>query len=284
VTGFELAEIGRTGQRVDPLRGGDVSCETGRLLSIAELRAAVTFARRLQLAPPTATVNEPEAVGDPPAYTSPRVRWWQQRHTPDPIPDRTATGGVLSAVAATPPAHGGGDGTGVGLPSARLTPVGVHVVGVSGGCGESTVAGLLPAAAGTGHRWPIGHDPADANPRVLLVARTTMASLVCAQRAAGQWAAGDVPGVELLGLVLTADSPGGDPRPIADLVGLITGGLPRIWRLPWMRDWRLLPPDPASVPRPVAAVVRDITARYSSAAPIDPTSPTLTPAAEGATR
>jgi hypothetical protein len=282
VTGFELAEIGRTGQRVDPLRGGDVSSETGRLLSIAELRTAVTFARRLQIAPPTATVNEPEAVDDPPGYTSPRVRWWQQRHTPSAPTKPTAAAGTPMTM--TPAAHGGGDDAGVGLPSARLAPAVVHVVGVSGGCGESTVAGLLPTAAATGHRWPIAHDAADVKPRVVLVARTTMASLGAAQRAAAQWAVGDVPGVELLGLVLTADGPGGDPRPIADLVGLISGGLPRVWRLPWMREWRLLPPDPASVPRPVATVIRDITARYSSAAPRDLTSLNPTTAAEGAAR
>ena len=38
MTGFRLAEVGRLGQPVDPLRGGDVDPLTGSLLSVAEIR------------------------------------------------------------------------------------------------------------------------------------------------------------------------------------------------------------------------------------------------------
>ncbi|MEK8229339.1 hypothetical protein NKG05_30690 [Oerskovia sp. M15] len=57
------------------------------------------------------------------------------------------------------------------------------------------------------HGWP--QLPGAGAVRVVLTARSSMRGLRAAQAAATQWAAGLVPHVELLGLVIIADAPGG---------------------------------------------------------------------------
>ena len=137
---------------------------------------------------------------------------------------------------------------------------GVWVMGVSGGCGESTVAAILPDAVAGQRRWPPA-GPATAVP-VLMVARGSMASLTAAQHVAGEWASSAAPRPQLLGLLVVADAPGGEPRPVTDLIRLISGGLPQVWRLPWVRDWRLMAPQDGLLPRSAAAVTRVITDLY----------------------
>lgn len=118
--------------------------------------------------------------------------------------------------------------------SARLWWVGVH-----GGAGESTLAALLPDSRAAGHAWP--ELPAPSNGwrvPVVLVARSNIAGLTAAEHAATEWAAGTLPSVELLGLVVLADAPGRLPRSLRDLTSLVAGGVPRCWQLPWVESWR----------------------------------------------
>lgn len=147
---------------------------------------------------------------------------------------------------------------GLGLQTAPLPWARLWVVGATGGAGESTIASLIPGARAADHRWP---DLATLGPKypVVLCARTSLHGLTGAQRAAAQWAAGQLPDVDLLGLVLLADAPGKLPPPLADFVKVIAGGVPRTWSLPWMPSWRTeAATDSASLPRPFRRFLGEI--------------------------
>lgn len=133
-------------------------------------------------------------------------------------------------------------------------------LGVHGGAGESTLAGLLPWSSAAGHAWPTPLDPTT-SARTVLVARTSMHGLQRAQRAAVEWASGSAPGIELLGLVLLADAPGRLPHLLRDFAALIAGGVPRTWHLPWQEAWRLgVHPATQAPTRPVQRLLRDLAA------------------------
>jgi hypothetical protein len=126
-----------------------------------------------------------------------------------------------------------------------------------GGAGASTVAALIPLGRSAGRYWPLPEPPGRA--QVLLVARTHAAGLRAAQAAAGQWAAGVLPNVRLLGLVAVADAPGKLPKPLKDLLRLISGGVPRVWELPWVEALRLgAPPDQVRLPSAYARLAQDL--------------------------
>ncbi|MGF1661007.1 MAG: DUF6668 family protein [Kineosporiaceae bacterium] len=154
-------------------------------------------------------------------------------------------------------------------------------VGVHGGAGESTWARLLPGSRAAGHAWPVPATPHLAPNRVVLVARTDLRGLLAVQAAAAQWVEQHRGTVDLLGLVLSADAPGRLPRPLADLAGHVSGGVPRVWRVPWLPAWRMYLPDEADVPgngavhRVLQEVVHLIPPR-----PSDPSSPHV-PGGEG---
>lgn len=136
------------------------------------------------------------------------------------------------------------------VPDVRLAPL--WVVGAHGGAGESTVAGLTGDWLPAEHTWPGCPLPA----RCVLTARTSAAGLLAAQAALRQWAAGDAP-VALVGLLLLADAPGRLPRPLQELAGLVAGGAPRCWSIPWIEAWRLGAPVET---RDVTRLIRDLTA------------------------
>lgn len=166
--------------------------------------------------------------------------------------DEAAAGAVLTGPAAPLPFV---PAPGAGLPA--WSPEGaagsVWWVGCHGGAGESTLAGLFGGSVATGHRWPALPARLPGRPAaVVLVARTSHAGLAAAQRALTQWAAGDTPAVDLLGLVLSADVPGRLPRPLRDYARLVGGGAPRVWALPWIGAWRSGEP---ACPRPVARLL-----------------------------
>jgi len=147
----------------------------------------------------------------------------------------------------------------------RLVPVDVNhtpdvtwLVGVHGGAGETTVEQLLDdAARASYHAWPIA--PSNERPaRVVLLARTHATGLRAAQHVATEWAAG-VARVDLVGLVLIADAPGRLPRPLKDFAELVAGGVPRVWRVPWVRAWREGEPVvPETAPKEVRRVLDDV--------------------------
>lgn len=111
------------------------------------------------------------------------------------------------------------------------------VVGAHGGAAESTISELDESWVAGQQAWPVS--PTGEAVHVVIVARTSARGLLAAKSAAKQWAAGLVPGVELLGLVLVADAPGRLPRPLRDLAKVVGGGYPRTWQVPWIESWRL---------------------------------------------
>jgi hypothetical protein len=177
-----------------------------------------------------------------------------------PSGDRSAPAGRMAL------AHAGGQG-GVVLPApsdrlgCRSVDVGerpaVWWVGVHGGAGESTLEQLFVGSRASGHSWPLaatGVAPAC----VVLVARTRAHGLGAAQSAIREWAAGHVE-VLLWGLVLIADAPGRLPRPLARLAGLVCGGVPAAWSLPWIEAWRLgEPPAPHNAPHAAQRLLADL--------------------------
>ena len=137
-------------------------------------------------------------------------------------------------------------------------------VGAHGGSGESTLAALMPGTQAAGHAWP--RTPSQTPARTVLVARGDARGLRAAQDAMRQWAAGLVPSVEVLGLVVMADAPGRVPRSLRDLLQVVSGGVPRTWTVPWVEAWRVgEPPALASSPREVQRLVDELTALLGAA-------------------
>ncbi|GAA3080352.1 hypothetical protein JOF29_004829 [Kribbella aluminosa] len=136
-------------------------------------------------------------------------------------------------------------------------------VGVHGGAGETTMSVLLPGTRAASHRWPIPPPPVPTP--VILVARTHGSGLRAAQRAAIEWASGVVQGVAVLGLVLIADAPGRLPRVLDDFADIVGGGVPRVWDIPWIEEWRRGEgPTPDNTPDEVFEVLESIYALRAS--------------------
>jgi len=132
-------------------------------------------------------------------------------------------------------------------------------LGVHGGAGESTLAQLVPGSRAAGHAWPIGYNGAPTN--VVLVARSNASGLGAAQRAAIEWAAGTLPSVNLVGLVIVADAPGKLPKPLRELAHLVSGGVPQSWHVPWIEAWRLgEAPELEHAPKDVRALIAAVNA------------------------
>jgi hypothetical protein len=141
-------------------------------------------------------------------------------------------------------------------------------LGAHGGAGESTLEELFSGSRAAGHAWPLAPagEPAA---RVVLVARTHCHGLKAAQLAIRDWAAGGVP-VLLLGLVLIADAPGRLPHALRELAGLIAGGAPAVWSLPWIEAWRVGdPPGPANAPKVVRRLLEDLRAMTEAPASVN---------------
>lgn len=127
--------------------------------------------------------------------------------------------------------------------------------GVHGGAGESTLAAISGGQAAD-HRWPQSA-PEDTPATVVLVARTHHAGLLRAQHAATEWASGQVR-ARLVGMVLVADAPGKLPKPLRDLSQVVAGGVPRVWRLPWISAWRSAAPTPDQLSFPVRRILQSV--------------------------
>lgn len=120
----------------------------------------------------------------------------------------------------------------------QSAPAQLWWLGTHGGAGETSLAALMPDWASAGHGWPRVRGQQEPS-RVVLTARSNVRGLRAAQAAATQWAAGMVPFVDLIGLVIVADAPGRMPRPLRDLALVVSGGAPRTWNVPWVEPWRL---------------------------------------------
>ena len=131
-------------------------------------------------------------------------------------------------------------------------------LGAHGGAGTSTLHAAVPGGADAGHWWPVCDPPTPV--RVVLVTRSHAHGLRAAQVAAWQWTQSPkLRSVHLLGLAVIADAPGRRPKPLRDLLSLISGGVPKVWDLPWVEAVRLGdPPEQIPLPPPYAALAADL--------------------------
>jgi hypothetical protein len=189
----------------------------------------------------------------------------QQSPTPGPQPDPSPQPADKTQRGPSAPQHG------VPAPAEdqRLPKFAIPAadtlwwVGVHGGAGETTMSQLLPGTRAANHRWPIPPPPVPTP--VILVARTNGSGLRSAQRAAIEWASGVVQGVAVLGLVLIADAPGRLPRVLDDFADIVGGGVPRVWDIPWIEEWRRgEAPTPDNTPDEVFEVLESIYALRAS--------------------
>lgn len=119
--------------------------------------------------------------------------------------------------------------------SQRQVPI--SVVGTQGGAGTSTVARLLNATD-AGRHWP---DPSELGYplRVILTARTNAAGLMAASQALAAYCTAQHPeGPFLVGFVLVPDAPGRVPKQLNRRIRILASAA-AVYRLPWVRAWRL---------------------------------------------
>ena len=153
-----------------------------------------------------------------------------QRLTPSPVSPPSVAASV--PVVPAPGSPGGGLAVRAVDRVAQLWVVGAH-----GGSGETTVVGLAEAWEPGGREWP--QQPGGLPAAVLVCARTSASGLIAAQTVLRQWAEGGAGTAEVIGLVLLADAPGRAPKPLRELAGLVSGGAPRCWSIPWVEAWRM---------------------------------------------
>ncbi|MCZ2404386.1 hypothetical protein IV498_14670 [Paenarthrobacter sp. Z7-10] len=128
-------------------------------------------------------------------------------------------------------------------------------LGVHGGAGETSLAQATIDTKAAEHHWPLSDKPVP----VVLVCRSNITGLQAAQRAATEWASGSRTSTSVLGLVVVADAPGRLPARIRDFTRIVGGGVPHLWTVPWMEQWRLGHHVPAEeLPRTVRTVLDQV--------------------------
>ncbi|NQX37102.1 DUF6668 family protein [Herbiconiux sp. VKM Ac-2851] len=144
-------------------------------------------------------------------------------------------------------------------------PATIWWLGAHGGAGESTLATLAAGSRPAGHAWPIPITPGTMH-RVVLVARSNYAGISAARLAATEWASSALSdGIDLAGLVVIADAPGRIPKPLRDFERIVAGGVPHMWRLPWIDAWRVGPVDSRSpLPKEFRQLFSDLQITTSS--------------------
>lgn len=140
-------------------------------------------------------------------------------------------------------------------------------VGCHGGAGTSTLCRLTGLGLDVGAAWP-AHDLGAYPPptSVVLVCRLTAGGTWAAMGAVDQWRrrmsmAPDPapalapspylmpPGIQVTGIVAVAASPRRPPRLATDRLRLLSGWVPRVWRVGWV-DALLAADDPTEVGMP----------------------------------
>lgn len=147
-----------------------------------------------------------------------------------------------------------------GLPDVSgATEIALCFYGLCGGAGVTTVAsavGFGNDASTSGLSEPNGEIPLP----LVAVTRSHAHGLQRAQQEAASWAAhGHMTSYAQVGLVIVADAPGRLPRPLRELLDLVSGGWPRVWRIDWVEALRLgEPPTAIANERAVVNLRRDL--------------------------
>lgn len=121
-----------------------------------------------------------------------------------------------------------------------------------GGAGATSLAEVL-GGVDLGARWP---EPARGEPgRIMLVGRTSARGLRSVSRALGALEEGRTPqGLDLLGVVLVADTPGRLPLGLLNRIRVLRS-VTHVHRVPWIPAWRL-DRRPRSLPRQLATLAQ----------------------------
>jgi hypothetical protein len=139
----------------------------------------------------------------------------------------------MPAVPATAPPH---------ADPAASGGAGVWLLGTHGGSGVRCLSAVLPGTRCAGKVWPeavAGREP------VVLVCRGNHRGLTSAQEYARAYRDGELAtGLELLGVIVSADAPGRTPPPLRRLERLLSGAAPILGHAPWEPGWRLGPAQP----------------------------------------
>jgi hypothetical protein len=160
------------------------------------------------------------------------------------------------------PVQAWGPGYGPDSPAPRCWWLGCH-----GGAGVSTLATWIPGGLDAVRAWP---DPRIGGPAPLvLVARDSVHGLRAALCAVRQWAAHDVPPIELVGTVVIAATPASTLYPIqTDLLEHLRAAIGTVWRIPWIDELPVaVPSDLRAVPPAIGALVADLATLVPPAAP-----------------
>lgn len=138
------------------------------------------------------------------------------------------------------------------------------LVGAHGGAGETTFSQFDSQWSEAGHCWP--EKDSGAPTTCVLLARTHAHGLLAARSALTQWASSQAGrSSKVLGLVLIADSPGRQPKPLRDLSKVVSGGAPAVWHVPWVESWRLGDSITETAPRSVFRLVDTLRSLSASA-------------------
>lgn len=114
----------------------------------------------------------------------------------------------------------------------------VAVVALHGGAGATTLSMLLHAGVDdAGTQLPAANPYVSARPRVLFVARTHARGLEAAETATTAWSHGELPAIDLVGLVLVDDGPKLSSQ-TRHAVARILRKTPHGWHIPWVEAWR----------------------------------------------
>ncbi|WP_193614287.1 DUF6668 family protein [Nocardioides lijunqiniae] len=131
--------------------------------------------------------------------------------------------------------------TGTGGESAGVDPASASVVwiGAHGGAGARSLAAATGVGV-VGGEHEVTTETQDGPPQVLVVARSDARGLDAAAETVRT-----VPGgVQLIGLVISADAPGRPPRAIRTRIHELSGTVPHLVTIPWISQWRLTPGSP----------------------------------------
>lgn len=177
-------------------------------------------------------------------FTQAEVEVSTEEEEPVLEPDPLLLGDRLSEKGPRSPLHSEGSES---AQPAQTTAGPLQVVGLHGGAGASTIAGLL---AGGGcavvdqGRW----DPkVPISGPCVVVATTRGAGLAALKAFAETWHTGKLPAAVVLGVVLVDDAPH-QPRAMKRSAPGASGVLPRLWRIPWSEDLRMVAAPTADVP------------------------------------
>jgi len=212
--------------------------------------------------------TSPASTGITPARGSHRDPWSVEANDPTRSPwdvpsieeyeRQLAQRGVVDQVlddAATDPASGSATG-GQDL-AERLIWIGAH-----GGAGARAIA----AAAGVGRtgteaRRAALDDTLLPQPAAVVVARSDTRGLEAAAAAIRTVPAG----VQLVGLLVSADAPGRVPKDLRTRMHELSGTVPVLVNVPWINQWRVTPGSPhTSIDRALAQLGITSTARSTN--------------------